>query len=74
MKQWDRLPNLYTQLHEVLREDGLVTKAKLSRKVAEEGKTSGYDMVYAAGLAALTGSGVGASEMVVAGAPIVFQP
>tara|TARA_B100000767_G_scaffold136647_1_gene129419 strand:+ start:1425 stop:4205 length:2781 start_codon:yes stop_codon:yes gene_type:complete len=56
MKQWDRLPNLYTKLHEVLREEGLVTKAKLSRKVAEEGKTDGYDMVYAAGLAALTGS------------------
>ena len=56
MKQWDRLPNLYTKLHEVLREDGLVTKAKLSRKVAEEGKTDGYDMVYASGLAALTGS------------------
>ncbi|MGY8901356.1 MAG: PD-(D/E)XK nuclease family protein [Flavobacteriales bacterium] len=56
MKQWDRLPTLYTKLHEVLSEDGLVTKAKLSRKVAEEGKTNGYDMVYAAGLAALTGS------------------
>jgi RecB family exonuclease len=56
MKQWDRLPNLYSQLHEVLTKDGLITKAKLSRKVAEEGKTNIYEMVYAAGLAALTGS------------------
>ena len=56
MKQWDRLPNLYIQLHEVLSKDGLITKAKLSRKVAEEGQTNIYDMVYAAGLAAMTGS------------------
>jgi ATP-dependent helicase/nuclease subunit B len=56
MKQWDRLPNLYGQLHQVLAEDGLITKAKLSRKVAEEGNTDLYDMVYATGLAALTGS------------------
>ena len=43
MKQWDRLPTLYTKLHEVLSEDGLVTKPnsveKLQRRERRTGTT-----------------------------------
>jgi ATP-dependent helicase/nuclease subunit B len=56
MKQWDRLPHLYKDLHQRLQKDGMTTKAKLSWNVAKKGDVQKYKTVYAAGLAAITPS------------------
>ena len=56
MNQWDRLPHLYKDLHERLKQDGMTTKAMLSWDVAKKGNVQKYKTVYAAGLAAITPS------------------
>ena len=56
MKQWDRLPHLYKDLHSRLKDDGMTTKAMLSWNVAKGGDVHKYETVYAAGLAAITPS------------------
>ena len=56
MKQWDRLPHLYEDLHSRLKDDGMTTKAMLSWDVAKGGDVHKYETVYAAGLAAITPS------------------
>lgn len=53
-RQWRRLPSLYQRLHAALREDGMATRAQLTRRVAEgEGRLE-VDHVLAAGLATMS--------------------
>ena len=53
-RQWRRLPNLYNKLHEELERDGLATRARLTRVVAEQGGKLDVDHVLVAGLATLS--------------------
>ena len=53
-RQWRRLPGLYAQLHEALRQDGMATRAQLTRRVAEGEGRLDVDHVLAAGLATMS--------------------
>ena len=53
-RQWRRLPKLYKKLHEELERDGLATRARLTRVVAEQGGKLDVDRVLVAGLATLS--------------------
>ena len=53
-RQWRRLPKLYRKLHEELERDGLATRSRLTRVVAEQGGKLDADHVLVAGLATLS--------------------
>ena len=53
-RQWRRLPGLYAQLNAALQQDGLATRAHLTRRVAEGEGRLDADHVLAAGLATMS--------------------
>ena len=53
-RQWRRLPALYAQLNAALQQDGLATRAHLTRRVAEGEGRLDADHVLAAGLATMS--------------------
>ena len=53
-RQWRRLPSLYAQLNEALKQDGMATRAHLTRRVAEGEGRLDADHVMAAGLATMS--------------------
>ena len=53
-RQWRRLPAMYEQLNDALREDGMATRAHLTRRVAEGEGRLDVDHVLAAGLATMS--------------------
>ena len=53
-RQWRRLPELYAKLHASLGQDGLATRAHLTRKLAEGEGHLDVDHVLAAGLATMS--------------------
>ena len=53
-RQWRRLPELYAKLHANLGQDGLATRAHLTRKLAEGEGLLDVDHVLAAGLATMS--------------------
>ena len=53
-RQWRRLPGLYERLNAALREDGMATRAQLTRRVAEGEGRLDVDHVLAAGLATMS--------------------
>ena len=53
-RQWRRLPAMYEQLNHALREDGMATRAHLTRRVAEGEGRLDVDHVLAAGLATMS--------------------
>ena len=53
-RQWRRLPLLYAQLNDALAQDGMATKAHLTRQVAEGAGLLDADHVLAAGLATMS--------------------
>ena len=53
-RQWRRLPELYAKLHANLGQDGLATRAHLTRKLAEGEGHLDVDHVLAAGLATMS--------------------
>jgi hypothetical protein len=53
-RQWRRLPSLYAQLNEALSQDGMATRAHLTRRVAEGEGRLDADHVMAAGLATMS--------------------
>jgi len=53
-RQWRRLPDLYERLNAALREDGMATRAQLTRRVAEGEGQVDVDHVLAAGLATMS--------------------
>lgn len=53
-RQWRRLPELYAKLHASLGQDGLATRAHLTRRLAEGEGHLDVDQVLAAGLATMS--------------------
>ena len=53
-RQWRRLPLLYAQLNDALAQDGMATRAHLTRQVAEGAGLLDADHVLAAGLATMS--------------------
>ena len=53
-RQWRRLPSLYAQLNEALEQDGMATRAHMTRRVAEGEGRLNADHVLAAGLATMS--------------------
>ena len=53
-RQWRRLPLLYAQLNDALAQDGMATRAHLTRQVAERAGRLDADHVLAAGLATMS--------------------
>jgi len=53
-RQWRRLPAIYTSLNQILEQDGMATRAHLTRRVAEGEGHLDVDHVLAAGLATMS--------------------
>ena len=53
-RQWRRLPSLYVRLNDVLKQDGMATRAHMTRRVAEGEGRLDVDHVLAAGLATMS--------------------